>query len=134
MKKILALLLVAAAGFVGYRAYAQNEGITVGNPDSDNLLMVEEGYAVVTPEADPAVSSDTVMEGVNMQPQNDVIAAPVPSPASSQPAMSNPPAPLGDGNNMAPAGGSMTIDEQAVGVQDSNGNSAYEVDETISYQ
>ena len=48
MRKTLALALVASAAVLGFKAYADNHGQTVGNADSNNMLVIEEeGYNLV---------------------------------------------------------------------------------------
>lgn len=49
MRKIIALAFVAAAAVLGFKAYADSQGQSVGNPDSSNMLVVEEGYVVAVP-------------------------------------------------------------------------------------
>lgn len=63
MKKTLVLALLAAAAVSGYHfqtANAQNvASVNVGNPDSANVLIMEEGVAVVTPAAQNDVNATT---------------------------------------------------------------------------
>ncbi len=52
MKKTIALLSLSTFVFVGCNAgaNAQTSSTTVGNPDSANAIIVEQGYIVSTPE------------------------------------------------------------------------------------
>ena len=54
MRKIIALAFVAAAAVLGFKAYADSQGQSVGNPGSSNMLVVEEGYVVAVPGGDGA--------------------------------------------------------------------------------
>ena len=47
MKKIISLLSLSALALMGCDAQAQNQGTAVGNPDSNNLLIMEQGYEAV---------------------------------------------------------------------------------------
>ena len=82
MKKILgvfafAVLLMAIDNF----ANAQNQSVTtVGNPDSNNLLIIEEGYQAVTVpvNAQPQNSVQPNTENNNMTTEGNVQVAPAP--------------------------------------------------------
>lgn len=76
MRKIIALAFVAAAAVLGFKAYADSQGQSVGNPGSSNMLVVEEGYVVAVPGGDgatpqaPVPNSDSgvLLEGTNNNP------------------------------------------------------------------
>ncbi len=94
MKKILgvfafAVLLMAIDNF----ANAQNQSVTtVGNPDSNNLLIIEEGYQAVTVpvNAQPQNSVQPNTENNNMTTEGNVQVAPAPADAATAPANSMP--------------------------------------------
>ena len=146
MRKIIALAFVAAAAVLGFKAYADSQGQSIGNPDSSNMLVVEEGYVVAVPGGDgatpqvPAPNSDSgvLLEGTNNNPANDVAASPQPNnPAQGAgTAAGNGVAAAGaadvsvNGNNNMPS--AVTVDETVSGVVDGQGNGIYEVDETVT--
>ena len=145
MRKTLALALVASAAVLGFKAYADNHGQTVGNADSNNMLIIEEeGYIVTTGNGDGATppsgantGSGVLLEGTNNNPSNDVTASPQPN-GSTQGAGN------AEGDNNGTTGNSantmngdnmpnsMTIDETVSGAVDSQGDGYYEVDESVT--
>ena len=145
MRKTLALALVASAAVLGFKAYADNHGQTVGNADSNNMLVIEEeGYIVTTgngdgatPPRDANAGSGVLLEGTNNNPANDVTASPQQN-NTTQGAGNT------EGNNNGAAGNSansmngnnmpssVTIDETVSGAMDSEGDGYYEVDESVS--
>ena len=82
MKKIISLLSLSAIALMGCDAKAQN-GTAVGNPDSDNILVIEQGYEAVTVPVDavnapvaPANAKPAVnTQQPNLQPATDNNAA-----------------------------------------------------------
>lgn len=81
MIRTIALLGISALALLGCDskdANAQSQvSADVGNPDSANILVIEEGYEVIT----PAVPSDGMVPdpgnpGVEVAPANDMPAAP----------------------------------------------------------
>ena len=71
MKKTLAILGISAMALMGYSAHEANAqsqvSADVGNADSANMLIVEEGYAVVTPaSSENVVPANTAPTGDNM--------------------------------------------------------------------
>lgn len=82
MKKIVALLSLSTFVFVGCNAgaNAQTNGVSVGNPDSDNTLVVEQGYIISGP-ANPTLNNN------------------VPAPAAVQPVNNTQPAQMQPANN-----------------------------------
>lgn len=90
MKKTLAVVLFGALAVMGCdskTANAQNpESITVGNPGSSNIMMIEEGIMVTTPAAQPnnnAATTDWSQEGnvdVAPAPNNAPVPATMPQP------------------------------------------------------
>ena len=144
MRKIIALAFVAAATVLGFKAYAESQGQSVGNPDSSNMLVVEEGYVVAVPNGDgatpqaPNADSGVLLEGTNNNPANDVAASPPPNnPAQGAGAAAGngvaatgaADVPVNENNNM-PA--TVTVDETVSGVVDGQGNGIYEIDETVT--
>lgn len=145
MRKTLALVLVASAAVLGFKAYADSQGQTVGNADSNNMLVIEEeGYIVTTgvgegatPPSDTNAGSGVLLEGTNNNPANDVTASPQQN-NTTQGAGNT------EGNNNGAAGNSansmngnnmpssVTIDETVSGAMDSEGDGYYEVDESVS--
>lgn len=81
MKKIISLLSLSALALMGCDAQAQNQGTAVGNPDSNNLLIMEQGYEAVAtvPATQPPAQAQP--ENAPQQP-----AAAQPSDNMQQPA------------------------------------------------
>lgn len=71
MNKLLSLLSLSIFTLASFAANAQDSTIVVGNPDSDNALMIEQDY-VVSPSTAPAAP-------VAPAPQPVVIPASEPS-------------------------------------------------------
>lgn len=122
MKKLLlGALAVSAVAITAYGVHAQSEGTVVGNPDSANVIILEEGYETIAPVVQPSDSNnpnyDNSAAKANMNNNQN-------SNANPQPAS----APSANGANL----GNVTIDETVDAVTDGNGNGAYEVDETVT--
>lgn len=66
MRKIIALAFVAAAAVLGFKAYADSQGQSVGNPGSSNMLVVEEGYVVAVPGGDGATPQAPVPNSIRV--------------------------------------------------------------------
>lgn len=145
MRKTLALALVASAAVLGFKAYADSQGQTVGNADSNNMLVIEEeGYIVTTgggegatPPSDTNAGSGVLLEGTNNNPANDVTASPQPDSAAQGEGgtQSNNNGASGNsensmnGNDMP---SSVSIEETVSGAVNSDGSGYYEVDESVS--
>ena len=146
MRKIILLALVSMAVIFGVKAYADSRGQSVGNPDSANILIVEEGYMVAVPGGDgatpqiPAPNSDSSASpaGTNNNPSNDATTSPQMG-GSAQGAGAS------SGNGVATAGtadvplsnndnnpAAVTVEETVSGVVDGQGNGIYEVDESVT--
>ena len=56
MKKLVLFLPIITFAFISLQttANAQNTGVSVGNPESSNMIMMEEDYVVSTTSAQPA--------------------------------------------------------------------------------
>ena len=145
MRKMLALTLIASAAVLGFKAYADGQGQTVGNADSNNMLVIEEeGYIITNGGGDSATSpSDTnagsgvLLEGTNNNPSNDVTASPQPDSVTQGEGGAQSNNNGTTGNSANPMNGnnqpsSVTIDETVSGAVDSEGDGYYEVDESIS--
>ena len=115
---ILAVAVLALAGCDSKSANAQNTGTVVGNPDSSNVLIMEEGYkAVVVPAQNGnAVGNPHYSEQAAANPQNN----------------NNNDTPAAANNSANANAGTVSVDETVTGVTDGNGNGIYEVDETVS--
>ncbi len=72
MNKLFYIFSIAALALGGYKAaHAQSQtSAAVGNPDSNNMVIVEEGYEVVTPAAAPAAQMEQA------QPNTPNVSAP----------------------------------------------------------
>lgn len=118
MKKTLALALLAAAAVSGYHfqtANAQNAAsVNVGNPDSANLLIMEEGVAVVTPDSQADVNTVTP----DWTQEGNVEVAPLPENQSQS-------------ENQPQSQENMTVDE-SVSESVTPDSSMVDVNETIS--
>ena len=74
MKKLITLLSLSALALMGCDAKADSQSANVGNPDSSNMLIIQEGYEVVAPvptesmPAAPAVNNSG--DGASTQPVN----------------------------------------------------------------
>ena len=116
MKKTLAMLGVSALALMGCDsrdANAQSQvSADVGNADSANMLIVEEGYEVVT----PAASGNAVPAGGNMN-GNAVVSTP-----------DN----MSGGSQATPAQGNGTVVNETVTEAVSPDGVAYEVDQTVN--
>ena len=117
MKKTLAMLGVSALALMGCDsrdANAQSQvSADVGNADSANMLIVEEGYEVVTPAASGnAVPANAAPAGGNMN-GNAVVSTP-----------DN----MSGGSQATPAQGNGTVVNETV----SPDGVAYEVDQTVN--
>lgn len=112
---ILAAAVLALSGCDSKNANAQNTGTAVGNPDSANVLIMEEGYEAVA---------------VPLQNGNQNSSAQAPANAAPQNNNSNTPATADNTTNTN--AGTVTVDETISGITDGEGNGVYEVDETIS--
>lgn len=128
MKKLICVLAVSALALMGCDAKdanAQNEGTVVGNPNSDNVLIIEEGYKAVVPVANPD-NMNGRQPGDNSGAQTGAKS----DPAKAAPANNNNAAVTGTagGNNT----GTVTVDETVSGMEDADGNGVYEVDESVS--
>lgn len=117
---ILAVAALALAGCDSKSANAQNTGTVVGNPDSSNVLIMEEGYeAVVVPAQNGnAVGNPNYSGQAATNPQNNN--------NNDTPAAANNTANANAGT------GTVSVDETVTGVTDGDGNGIYEVDETVS--
>ena len=117
---ILAVAVLALAGCDSKSANAQNTGTVVGNPDSSNVLIMEEGYeAVVVPAQNGnAVGNQNYSEQAATNPQNNN--------------NNDTPAAVNNTANANAGTGTVSVDETVTGVTDGNGNGIYEVDETVS--
>ncbi len=115
---ILAVAVLALAGCDSKSANAQNTGTVVGNPDSSNVLIMEEGYkaAVVPAQNGNAVGNPHYSEQAAANPQNN----------------NNNDTPAAANNSANANAGTVSVDETVTGVTDGNGNGIYEVDETVS--
>ena len=125
MKKLLSLAMVGTLALMGcdsQTANAQTTSTSVGNPDSQNVLVIEEGYQAVIPveagtvNPNDASTTDWSKEGnveVAQQPETQP-SAPASSGQTSAPASSNPST-------------SMTVDESVLETP-----TAVEVDESVS--
>ena len=115
---ILAVAVMALAGCDSKSANAQNTGTVVGNPDSSNVLIMEEGYeAVVVPAQNGnAVGNPNYSGQAATNPQNN----------------NNNYTPAAANNTANANAGTVTVDETVTGVTDGDGNGIYEVDETVS--
>ncbi len=115
---ILAVAVMALAGCDSKSANAQNTGTVVGNPDSSNVLIMEEGYeAVVVPAQNGnAVGNPNYSGQAATNPQNN----------------NNNDTPAAANNTANANAGTVTVDETVTGVTDGDGNGIYEVDETVS--
>lgn len=112
MKKILAVLALGGFALMGCDSKDVNAQTTtttdVGNPDSANVLIIEEGYQAVIPANANNPQPDWSQEG-------NVEVAPLPE---------NSPAPM-------PTANGMSVDESVM--ESSSPNSAtYEMNESIS--
>lgn len=121
MKKTLAMLGVSALALMGcdsHDANAQSQvSADVGNADSANMLIVEEGYEVVTPAASGnAVPANAVPAGGNM---NGNAAVSTPDNMSG-------------GSQATPAQGNGTVVNETVTEAVSPDGVAYEVDQTVN--
>ena len=117
---ILAVAVLALAGCDSKSANAQNTGTVVGNPDSSNVLIMEEGYeAVVVPAQNGnAVGNPNYSGQAATTPQNNN--------NNDTPAAANNTANANAGT------GTVSVDETVTGVTDGDGNGIDEVDETVS--
>lgn len=70
MKKLITVLSVSAIALMGVEAQAQTMSADVGNPDSANMLVIEEGYEVIAP-AMPANQPNEVPAPAQIQPATD---------------------------------------------------------------
>lgn len=117
MKKLLALLTVSAFMLIGCdskNANAQTQvSANVGNPDSANMLIVQEGLAVVTPNAQN-IAQPNAMQPLAGEAGVDVAPANIPS------APVTTPAPMQNSANIA-------VDETI-----SPNTSVYQIDETVN--
>lgn len=115
---ILAVAVLALAGCDSKSANAQNTGTVVGNPDSSNVLIMEEGYkaAVVPAQNGNAVGNPHYSEQAAANSQNN----------------NNNDTPAAANNSANANAGTVSVDETVTGVTDGNGNGIYEVDETVS--
>ena len=121
MKKTLAMLGVSALALMGCDsrdANAQSQvSADVGNADSANMLIVEEGYEVVTPAASGnAVPTNAAPAGGNM---------------NGNAAVSTPELP-GCHRTYYPAQGNGTVVNETVTEAVSPDGVAYEVDQTVN--
>ena len=121
MKKTLAMLGVSALALMGCDsrdANAQSQvSADVGNADSANMLIVEEGYEVVTPAASGnAVPANAAPTGGNM---NGNAAVSTPDNMSG-------------GSQAIPAQGNGTVVNETVTEAVSPDSVAYEVDQTVN--
>lgn len=119
MKKLIALAVLGSLSLMGcdsQDANAQTTTTNVGNPDSANVLIIEEGYQAIIPvdanNPNPPAQPDWSQEG-------NVDVAPAPENA---PAPANPPAPASSAG--------ISVDESVM--ETSSPNSAtYEMNETV---
>lgn len=140
MKKFFALAALSSLALMGCDAQDANaqatQSASVGNPDSANVLIVEEGYEVVAPAtgsvnyASPAQSADWSQEG-----NVDVAPLPVNGQQPAAAAGNNHNAATGN-NTAAPAAGTATqgtvnVDESVLETATPN-SATYQVDETIA--
>ena len=133
MKKTLALLSVSALALMGcdsQNANAQTQvSSDVGNPDSANILVVEEGYEVISPAPAAPVNQNNDMKPLPGDPGVDVAPADIPAPAAV-----NNSGQLPAGQTVAPMQNNPnngTVDE-TVTETTSPTVSTYEVDESIN--
>lgn len=75
MNKLIMSLSAFVFALVSFNVHAQNNGVAVGNPDSDNMLMIEQDYEV-SPAPAPVNMPSTPAQPVgdtqpaNLQPTN----------------------------------------------------------------
>lgn len=140
MKKLLALAAVSALALMGCDSKDANaqasQTASVGNPDSANVLIIEEGYEVVAPASGSVNSASSNTQSPDWSQEGNVEVAPLPD--NQQPA-----SPAGNNNNAAggnngaaPAAnaadsGTVNVDESVTEMATPNA-AAVEVDETVS--
>ncbi len=140
MKKLLALAAVSALALMGCDSKDANaqasQTASVGNPDSANVLIIEEGYEVVAPASGSVNSASSNAQSPDWSQEGNVDVAPLPD--NQQPA-----APAGNNNNAAsgnngtsPAAnaadsGTVNVDESITEMATPDA-AAVEVDETVS--
>lgn len=140
MKKLLALAAVSALALMGCDSKDANaqasQTASVGNPDSANVLIIEEGYEVVAPASGSVNSASSNAQSPDWSQEGKVDVAPLPD--NQQPA-----APAGNNNNAAsgnngtsPAAnaadsGTVNVDESITEMATPDA-AAVEVDETLS--
>ena len=113
---ILAAAVLALSGCDSKNANAQNTGTAVGNPDSANVLIMEEGYEAVVVPAQNGDQNPSTQAPANANPQNN----------------NNNDTPATAGNTANADAGTVTVDETISGITDGEGDGVYEVDETVS--
>lgn len=113
---ILAAAVLALSGCDSKNANAQNSGTAVGNPDSANVLIMEEGYEAVA---------------VPVQNGNQDSSAQTPASGTPQNKNNNDTPATADNTANADAG-TVTVDETISGITDGEGDGVYEVDESVS--
>lgn len=86
MNKLICVAIVSSLALVGCDSKAQDGSsvsMDVGNPDSANVLIIEQGYEAVAPVVMPATNNNqgTEVEGVS---SDDVMVSPVSTDSSAQ--------------------------------------------------
>lgn len=127
MKKTIAMLSLGALALAGCdagSANAQNSSTAVGNPDSANIMVLEQGYEVVAPmpAANPQNDANANQRAADWMNEGNVEVAPQPNNTAGNNAVNN----NTSGNN-AP----VTVQDEAAGIVTPNA-AAFEEEETIA--
>ncbi len=93
MKKIITLLslgVLALAGCDAGNANAQNSTTSVGNPESENIMVLEQGYEVVAPSPASNVQNDMNANQRTADWTNEGNVEVAPQPANTNGNVNNP--------------------------------------------
>ena len=126
MKKTIAMLSLGALALAGCdagSANAQSSSTAVGNPDSANVMILEQGYEVVAPvpASDTQNDMNSNQRAADWMDEGNVEVAPQPDNTAGNNA---------SGNNAAD-NAPVNIQEDAVGVVTPDA-AAFEAEETVS--
>lgn len=126
MKKTIAMLSLGALALAGCdagNANAQNSSTAVGNPDSANIMVLEQGYEVVAPApaANPQNDMNANQRAADWMNEGNVEVAPQPDNTVENNAAGN------NTSDNAP----LTVQDEAVGVVTPDA-AAFEEEETVA--